>query len=128
MNLRDREIRLRSFLGFNESVRLELILPNEIPSLQVDPQEVLNLAMANNPEILEQQLTILQAQSSMAQAKSERGFNANNCIMDARSDPDFRFLPESNRHKPSDWVYNAHFDWDWEGKVQDGAVDFACPG
>ena len=31
MNLRDREIRLRSFLGFNDKVRLELIIPTEIP-------------------------------------------------------------------------------------------------
>ncbi len=102
MNLRDREIRLRSFLGFNESVRLELILPSEIPSLQVDPQEVLNLAMANNPEILQQQLTILQAQSSMAQAKSERGFNANIIASYGLrdQDPDFRLAyQESNRQQ-----------------------------
>jgi outer membrane protein TolC len=33
MNLRDKEIRLRSFLGYNENVRLELILPDEIPRL-----------------------------------------------------------------------------------------------
>jgi outer membrane protein len=77
MNLRDREIRLRSFLGFNENVRIELILPNEIPDLQVNVQEVLDLAMANNPEILNQQLTILTAQSSVAQAKAEKGLNAN---------------------------------------------------
>ena len=77
MNLRDREIRLKSFLGFNENVRLELILPTEIPALQVDPQEVLDLAKANNPEILTQQLTVLTAQSSVAQAKAEKGLNAN---------------------------------------------------
>jgi outer membrane protein len=77
MNLRDREIRLRSFLGFNENVRIELILPNVIPDLQVNVQEVLDLAMANNPEILNQQLTILTAQSSVAQAKAEKGLNAN---------------------------------------------------
>jgi len=77
MNLRDREIRLRSFLGFNDQVRIELIIPNEIPQLQVSTQEVLDLAMANNPEILNQQLTILQAQSSVAQAKAEKGLNAN---------------------------------------------------
>ena len=40
-NLRDREIRLRSFLGFNDQVRLQLILPVEIPDLQVNPEEVL---------------------------------------------------------------------------------------
>jgi outer membrane protein TolC len=77
INLRDREIRLRSFLGFNENVRIELILPSEIPDLQVNVQEVLDLAMANNPEILNQQLTILTAQSSVAQAKAEKGLNAN---------------------------------------------------
>ena len=77
MNLRDREIRLRSFLGFNEKVRLELIIPTEIPSLQVSTQEVFDLAMANNPEMLTQRLTLLTAQSSVAQAKAERGLNAN---------------------------------------------------
>ncbi|MBN2861906.1 MAG: TolC family protein [Bacteroidales bacterium] len=77
MNLRDREIRLRSFLGFNEQVRLELIIPSEIPNLQVDPQEVLELAHANNPELLQQQLTLLNAQSSLAQAKADKGLNAN---------------------------------------------------
>ena len=77
MNLKDREIRLRSFLGFNENVRLELELPNKIPALQVDVQTVLDLAHANNPEMLAQQLTLLQAQSSVAQAKAEKGLNAN---------------------------------------------------
>ena len=77
MNLRDREIRLRSFLGFNENVRLELILPSKIPDLQVNVQEVLDLAHSNNPEMLSQQLTLLQAQSSVAQAKAEKGLNAN---------------------------------------------------
>jgi outer membrane protein TolC len=77
MNLRDREIRLRSFLGFNDNIRIELIIPDEIPPIQVSTQEVFDLAMQNNPEMLNQQLTILTAQSSVAQAKAERGLNAN---------------------------------------------------
>lgn len=77
MNLKDREIRLRSFLGFNETIRLELVLPSEVPDLQVDVQEVLDLAHANNPQILNQQLTLLTAQSNLAQAKAEKGLNAN---------------------------------------------------
>jgi outer membrane protein TolC len=77
MNLRDREIRLKSFLGFNENVRLELILPNEIPSLQVMAKEVLEKAMANNPQIITQQLNVLSAQSNVASAKAEKGLNAN---------------------------------------------------
>ncbi len=77
MNLRDREIRLRSFLGFNDKVRLELVIPTQIPSLQVNSQEVSDLAMANNPDIMNQQLTLLNAQSNVAQAKAEKGLNAN---------------------------------------------------
>ena len=77
MNLRDREIRLRSFLGYNENVRLELILPDEVPELQVEMKEVLDLAMENNPEILNEQLTLLTAQSSVAQAKADKGLNGN---------------------------------------------------
>ena len=77
MNLRDREIRMRSFLGFNENVRLELILPTEVPDLQVSSQEVFDLAMSNNPEILSQELSILTAESAVAQARANRGFNAN---------------------------------------------------
>lgn len=77
MNLRDREIRLRSFLGFNDQVRLELVLPSSVPDMQVSAQEVFDLAMANNPQILTQQLTVLTAQSAVAQAKGDRGLNAN---------------------------------------------------
>jgi outer membrane protein len=76
MNLRDKEIRLRSFLGYNENVRLELILPEQIPELQVDMKEVLDLALQNNPDILNQQVNVLNAQSNAAQAKASKGLNA----------------------------------------------------
>jgi outer membrane protein TolC len=77
MNLRNREIRLRSFLGFNDQVRLQLVLPNEIPDLQVDPGEVLTLAIQNNPDIIAQKIQVLTAQSNLAQAKANKGLNAN---------------------------------------------------
>ncbi len=76
MNLRDREIRLRSFLGYNENVRIELILPSEVPDLQVNMKEVLDLALANNPDILTQQISVLNAQSNEAQARASKGLNA----------------------------------------------------
>ncbi|MCK9304897.1 MAG: TolC family protein [Bacteroidales bacterium] len=77
MNLRNAEIRMRSFLGFNDQVRLELIIPYEIPDLQVSLDEVYQLAMKNNPEIISQELGLLSAQSNVAQAKANRGFKAN---------------------------------------------------
>ena len=76
MNLRDRQIRLGSFLGYNENVVLELILPDKIPDLQVDLKEVLDLALQNNPDLLNQQINVLNAQSSAAQAKASKGLNA----------------------------------------------------
>jgi len=76
MNLRDRQIRLASFLGYNENVEIELIIPSEIPDLQVDVQEVLNLALANNPDLMNQRINTLNAQSNLAQARVSRGLNA----------------------------------------------------
>ncbi len=77
INLRDREIRLRSFLGFNQSVSMELIIPAEIPDLEVEVSEVLQLAEVNNPELIALERQLVEAQSSVAQAKSEKGLNAN---------------------------------------------------
>ncbi|MDP3003734.1 MAG: TolC family protein [Bacteroidales bacterium] len=76
MNLRDRQIRMGSFLGYNENVVLSLIMPDEIPDLQVDMKEVLDLALQNNPDLLNQQINVLNAQSNAAQAKASKGLNA----------------------------------------------------
>jgi outer membrane protein TolC len=93
MNLRDREIRLRSFLGFNDNLRLELAIPNDIPSLQVSTQEVFDLAMKNSPDIINQQLAVLTAQSNVAQAKAEKGLNANLTASYGLRDQDPRLGP-----------------------------------
>jgi outer membrane protein len=91
MNLRDKEIRLRSFLGYNENVRLELIIPSKIPDLQVSMQEVLDLAMKNNPDLITQQINVLNAQSSVAQARASMGLNAslNASLGMSQRGPDF---------------------------------------
>lgn len=102
MNLKDRELRLRSFLGFNENIRLELILPSSVPDLQVDVQEVLDLAHNNNPQIINQQLNVLTAQSNLAQAKADKGLNANLIASFGLRDQDpvFRYAyQESNRQQ-----------------------------
>jgi outer membrane protein TolC len=76
-NLRDRELKLRSFLGFNQSLRLELLIPSEVPDLEVEVSEVLKLAEENNPELIALERQLVEAQSSVAQAKAEKGLNAN---------------------------------------------------
>ncbi len=77
INLRDRELKLRSFLGYNENVRLELLIPNEIPGMEVEVNKVLTLAQENSPQMITLQRQIMEARSEVARAKSEKGFNAN---------------------------------------------------
>jgi outer membrane protein TolC len=67
---------LRSFLGYNESVEIELIIPVEIPELEVDVAMALEQAHANNPEIIDMQRQMLEANASVAEAKAERGLQA----------------------------------------------------
>ena len=77
INLKDMELRLRSFLGYNETVRLELLVPIEIPEVEVEVGEVLDMATANNPQIIALQRQLIEAQRDVAQAKAGKGFNAN---------------------------------------------------
>ncbi len=75
INLRDSELKLRSFLGYNENVKIELIIPSEIPSLEVEMAQVLKYAEENNPDLIGFQRDILEAQSSVAKAKAEKGLS-----------------------------------------------------
>ncbi|MDT8400727.1 MAG: TolC family protein [Bacteroidales bacterium] len=76
-NLNDMKQRLSSFLGYTENVEIELIIPNEIPTFNVSADKVLNLALENNPDIISYQVQLLEANMNVAQAKAERGLNAN---------------------------------------------------
>lgn len=76
--LQDMEQRLRSFLGYRESVSLELTIPPaETPEFQIAADEVLNKAMENNPEMIGFDVELLEARKSVASAKAEKGLNAN---------------------------------------------------
>ena len=70
------KFQLRSFLGYNESVDLELIVPTEIPDMAVDVSLALSEARKNSPEIIDLQRDLLEANQSVAQARSEKGLTA----------------------------------------------------
>ncbi|MDZ7737933.1 MAG: TolC family protein [Bacteroidales bacterium] len=76
-NLNDMKQRLSSFLGYTENVQIELIVPDEIPAFDVNGEKVLNLALENNPEMLSLDIQLLEAKRDVAQAKAEKGLNAN---------------------------------------------------
>jgi len=70
------KFQLRSFLGFNETVNIELLIPSEIPDFEVDVQRALEEAKINSPEILSLQRQLLEADQSVAQARAEKGLTA----------------------------------------------------
>lgn len=76
-NLQDMEQRLRSFLGYRESVNIELLIPSETPEFTVNAEDVLNKAMDNNPEMIGFDVQLLEAQQTVAQRRAEKGLNAN---------------------------------------------------
>ena len=71
-----RKSRLRSFLGFSDRVNLELKLPREVPDLTLDFSRTLAEAKANNPDILSMERQLLEAERSVAEAKSQKGIRA----------------------------------------------------
>lgn len=73
IDLELRKSRLRSFLGFNERMSLKLILPHEIPMMELDYLRTLEEAKANNPEIIEMQRQLLEAERAVAEARSQQG-------------------------------------------------------
>jgi outer membrane protein TolC len=73
IDLELRRSRLRSFLGFNERVSLELILPREVPNIEMDNTKTLAEARANNPEILNMEQDLLEAERAVAEARSQKG-------------------------------------------------------
>ncbi len=71
-----RRSRLRSFLGFNDRLNLELILPREVPEMTLDYSRTLAEALENNPEILSMERQLLEAERRVAEARSEKGIRA----------------------------------------------------
>jgi outer membrane protein TolC len=70
------KFRLRSFLGYNETVDIELVIPTEIPTLEVDVATALEQARINSPTMLDLRQQLLEAERSVAQARAERGLTA----------------------------------------------------
>lgn len=77
VDLQLKKIQLKSFLGLNDQYDLEIILPTAVPRFELTYDRVLMLARENNPQILSYERQLIEADRDVAQARSERGFNAN---------------------------------------------------
>ena len=76
IQLRAAKIRLRSFLGFNETVDLELTAPENVPDMTIDVSRATELAIENNPQMVNFEKQLLQARQNVARAKADKGLNA----------------------------------------------------
>ena len=76
VDLEIRKFRLRSFLGFNETVNLKLIIPKEIPELTVDVSQALEISRQNNPDIIAFERQLIEAERDVAKARSNKGLQA----------------------------------------------------
>lgn len=66
---------LNSYLMISKGTTVDCNIPNRIPDLQVSAQEALDLAVANNPDILDQEQQRIEQDRNVAQARSESGLN-----------------------------------------------------
>ncbi|MBN2165311.1 MAG: TolC family protein [Marinilabiliaceae bacterium] len=76
LNLKQSQILLNSFLGLDETVVVNCIIPDEIPNFDIELDKVLNLALENNPEILEFERQLLSAQRNVVSTKAGSGLKA----------------------------------------------------
>ncbi|WP_186758306.1 TolC family protein [Echinicola salinicaeni] len=72
LDLESSALSLRSYIGLNENVEFDLVLPNEIPDFKVNVEKAINLAFENNSEAMDFDIRRLQAESQVAQAKGDR--------------------------------------------------------
>jgi outer membrane protein TolC len=77
IDLQLKKFKLKSFLGMNDQYDVELIIPETFPKAKLKYDNVLSLAKENNPKMLQFERTLLESDRNVAQAKADRGLNAN---------------------------------------------------
>ena len=58
-----------------KTTTINCIVPSQIPVLQISADEALEMALKNNPDILDQEQQMLEQNQQVAQARSESGLN-----------------------------------------------------
>lgn len=76
LNLEVQKARLKTFLGYNESVDFIILTSKDVPSFSVDVDQAMKYARDNNPQMLNMERQILEADQNYAREKAEARFNA----------------------------------------------------
>jgi outer membrane protein TolC len=72
LDLETNRLRLRSFVGMNDTEQFELVLPEEIPQFEISLEEALDRARANRAAFIAFERRRLEAESQVASAKGTR--------------------------------------------------------
>ncbi len=73
--LRDARMHLNSLLGYDESVEIEPVLPENLPDVVMDYEMVLDRSLQNSTFSLGNEIDILNARSAVEKAKADRGIS-----------------------------------------------------
>ena len=76
LDLEANSLRLKAFVGINETADLSLIPPKEVPEFEILVEDAIEYAFQNRAEALGFDRRILQAESQVAEARGQR-FNMN---------------------------------------------------
>lgn len=69
------EASLNSFLSLDKSTKIQCVIPDKLPDLQVNALEAVDKAFTNNPEIINQQQRLLQEDENVKIAQSQTGIS-----------------------------------------------------
>ena len=75
VTVREAQMRLNSLLGYDESFLIEPVLEEELPDIRMDYDLVMEKSLSNSTFSLNNELSLLNAESSVAAAKASRGFS-----------------------------------------------------
>lgn len=76
LDLEANSLRLKAFVGINETAELSLIPPQEVPEFEISVEDAIEFAFQNRSEALGFDRRVLQAESQVAEARGQR-FNMN---------------------------------------------------
>jgi outer membrane protein TolC len=77
LSLEDRIQSFRTYLGIKDTIPIEVITNMTIPDLYIDPHKALDLAIENNPAILEMKRRMIESERYVVSSKASAGFQAN---------------------------------------------------
>ncbi len=74
--VREQQMKLNSYLRYNENVDVDPVLDDRIPAIEIDYGLVLDKALENSSFRVSNEIKSLDAEAGIAQAKAERGASA----------------------------------------------------